>query len=106
MRKLIASLIIIGSICSVISIAYCYRISKPARITAFDDNNLVTVNQNFERLWDITNGRYSLNIVTTNPDGSRGDVGDMVLLNSTGTYYLEICTGTNTWRGVVLTDTP
>uniref|UniRef100_A0A6M3IXH8 Uncharacterized protein n=1 Tax=viral metagenome TaxID=1070528 RepID=A0A6M3IXH8_9ZZZZ len=103
MKKIVFGLIIgltISGVC------YGYRITKPSRVTDFDSNNLITVNQNFERLWDLTNGRYSLNIVTTNPDGSRGDVGDMVLLNATGTYYLEICVATNTWRGVELTNVP
>lgn len=52
------------------------------------------------------NGR--LEIVTSNPDGSRkGTAGDIVLLNNSGTFYLEVNTdGGTTWRGVLLSDTP
>ena len=104
MRKLILGLIIglfIGGV------AYGYRISKPSRITDFDQKGLVVINDNFERLWDITNGRYSLNTVTVNPDGvTKGNGGDIVLLNSGGTYYLELCVGGTIWRGVQLSNTP
>lgn len=56
---------------------------------------------------------YKINLletVTVNPDGSRqGRLGQMVLLNNSGTYYLEICVSSpdgTTWRGVALSDTP
>ncbi len=89
-------------------IVYGYRISKPQRITDFDQKGLVVVNENFERLFDLTNGRYALNITTTNPDGNlKGDVGDMILANTNSIYYLEInTTGAKIWRGVQLTDVP
>ena len=89
-------------------IANAYRIPKPDRITEYNDKGLVVLNDNLEKMWDITNGRYTLNIVTSNPDGSlRGDVGSVLLFNDSGTYYLEInVDGGKTWRGVQLTDTP
>lgn len=89
-------------------ISYAYRIPKPQRITAFDQNGLVALNESLENLWDITNGRYSLNTITTNPDGNlSGKGGDIVLFNSSGTYYLCInTTGAKIWRAIQLTDTP
>ena len=89
-------------------ISYAYRIPKPQRITDFDQNGLVTLNETLEQLWDVTNGRYNLTTVTTNPDGAKsGKGGDMVLFNNSGTYYLAInTTGAKIWRSVVLTDTP
>lgn len=89
-------------------ISYAYRIPRPQRITDFDQNGLVILNETLERLWDVVNGRYSLDIVTVNPDGNtKGDVGDMLLFNNSGTYYLEInTTGAKVWRGTALTDTP
>ncbi len=106
MKKILFGLII-GLILSS-SISYAYRIGKPLRITDFDQKGLVVINENFERLWDITNGRYSLNITTTNPDGNtKGDVGDILLYNNSGTYYLAInTTGAKVWRSILLTDTP
>jgi len=99
--------IILGSLLAT-GVSYAYRIPKPQRITAFDQNGLVILNEVLDNLWNVTNGRYSLNITTTNPDGSlQGNGGDMVLYNSSGTYYLEInTTGAKVWRGVVLTNTP
>jgi len=105
MKKILVG-IIIGFMIS--GVSYAYRVSKPNRITDFDQRGLVIVNDNFEKLWDITNGRYSLDIVTTNPDGAtKGDVGDILLLSTGGNFYLEINTNGGTqWNGVQLTNTP
>jgi hypothetical protein len=91
-----------------IGTSQAYRISKPQRITAFDHNGLVILNETLEQLWDVTNGRYNLTIVTTNPDGTvSGKGGDMVLYNASGTYYLAInTTGVKIWRSVLLQDLP
>jgi hypothetical protein len=98
--------IILGSLL-VTGLSYGYRIPRPQRITDFDQNGLIILNENLEHLWDVTNGRYSLDIVTVNPDGTKkGDVGDMLLLNNGGTYYLEICVGGKIWFGEELSNTP
>lgn len=63
----------------------------------------------YDFLLQIKNSDDNILISTTNPDGTTpGKVGDMILYNNSGTYYLEICVdSTNkTWVGVVLTDTP
>jgi len=106
MRRIICGFIL-GSLL-VSGISYAYRTPKPQRITDFNQNGLVILNENLEQLWNVTNGRYNLNITTNNPDGSlQGNGGDMVLFNNSGTYYLEInTTGAKVWRGVVLTNTP
>lgn len=50
----------------------------------------------------------SIEVVTTNPDGTRfGQKGEMVLLQTGGVNYIEINTnGSQQWRGVSLSDTP
>lgn len=89
-------------------LAVAYRAPKPAKITKFDEAALTQLNIDLENLWNLSNGRYSLNYVTSNPDGNlKGDVGDMILFNNGGIFYLEInTTGAKVWRGVQLTDTP
>lgn len=49
-----------------------------------------------------------LEVVTTNPDGSRqGKKGEAVLLQTGGNSYVEINTdGSTTWLGVILSNTP
>ncbi len=104
MRKIILILIIVAL---GFGIGYSYRIPNPIRITDFDQKGLVAINDNFNRLWNVTNGRFSLNTVTENPDGSlEGNGGDLVLYNNSGTYYLEICVGGKVWKGTLLSDTP
>ena len=63
-----------------------------------------------EYLKTIADNWNKLEVVTSNPDGSRsGRLGEMILLNSSGTYYLEICTSSpdgTVWKGTQLSDTP
>ena len=51
-----------------------------------------------------------LEVVTTNPDGSRVGkyTGEAVLLSLGGNYYIEVCVGggTTNWRGTILFDVP
>lgn len=56
MKKFIIGLVI-GLIFTA-SVGYCYRMAKPRRITDFNDNNLVVLNDTLEELWNITNSRY------------------------------------------------
>ena len=106
MKKFVAILIL--GVLFYSGTTYGFRTEKPNRLTEFDQNNLVILNRVLESLWDISNGRFNLDIVTTNPDGNtKGDVGDMLLFNDSGTYYLEInTTGAKVWRGILLSDTP
>lgn len=106
MKKFVLGFIL-GSLL-ISGISYAYRAPKPQRITAFDENNLVVINEVLENLWNVSNGRFSLDIVTSNPDGSKkGDIGDMLLFNNSGTYYLAInTTGAKIWRSTALTDIP
>ena len=106
MKKFITGIII--GLMFTCGVSYGYRIGKPVPINEINANTLIELNHTIEKLWNITNGKYSLNIVTTNPDGnSNGDTGDMLLFNNSGTYYLAVnTTGAKVWRSVQLTDTP
>ena len=57
---------------------------------------------------DVYDNLHVLQVVTSNPDGSRnGRKGEMVLLQTGGNTYLEINSDSSTtWLGVQLTDTP
>ncbi len=62
----------------------------------------------YHYLREIYENFHRLQVVTTNPDGVRnGKKGDMVLLQTGGSSYLEINSDSgNTWLGVILTNTP
>ena len=105
MKKIIIILVLF----SVCFAAYAFRLGTPPRITDINDKNAIAqLNLFLEDMQELSKGRYTLDIVTTNPDGTRnGDVGDIILFNNSGTYYLEVnTTGSTVWRGVVLADTP
>ena len=59
---------------------------------------------------DIADNFNNLEVVTTNPDGSRrGKYGDVLLLYIGGSYYAEFCVSSpsgTVWLGVILSDTP
>ena len=97
--------ILIGLLLS--GVCYGYRIAKPNRITAFDQKGLVVINDNFERLWDITNGRFSLNEGT---DASTGTgtikMGSTSSANSAGFLKIEKTDGTVVFIPYFTDDTP
>lgn len=59
-------------------------------------------------LKEIYDNLHELEVVTSNPDGSRKErKGAMLLLQTGGNSYLEINSdGSTTWLGVQLTNTP
>lgn len=80
-------------------IAYADKISSPPPI---QDPSV------YHYLRQIYENFHRLEVVTTNPDGVRsGKKGDMLLLQTGGTNYIEINTDSTTeWRGVALSNTP
>src|SRR3989304_5078943 len=86
--------VILGLIFLLVSGVDAYRMPKPNKITKFNEGTLTQLNNALEQLWDITNGRYNLNIVTQNPDGNmNGNVGDMVLFTNGGTGLATLAQG-------------
>ncbi len=63
----------------------------------------------YNYLLDLKENLHSIPLTTTNPDGATpGNVGDVLLFDAGGQFFLEICVVASgpTWQGVVLTDTP
>ena len=84
-----------------ISTAFADKISSPPPLS----KDMIII-QHY--LQEIYQNLHRLEVVTTNPDGSRqGKKGDMLLLQTGGNNYLEINTDSTTqWRGGLLLDTP
>ena len=79
-----------------------FRALQPPTITEWTPNSFADLNTFLNQLWNITNGRYSKEIVTTNPNGSRrGDPGDAILYNTGGNYQechnVSTTLGGTTW---------
>jgi hypothetical protein len=87
--------------------SYGYRSSKPQRITDFDQKGLVVINENFERLFDITNGRYSPNSGSAASTGTgtvkMGSAGNS---NNAGWFKFEKSDGTTVYVPYWTTDKP
>lgn len=86
---------------TIIYTAFADKISSPPPL-----QNEPSAEQHYFQ--EIYENFHRLEIVTTNPDGSRsGKKGDMLLLQTGGNSYLEINTNSgNQWLGVLLSDTP
>lgn len=88
MRKLLIG-ILVGLIIGLAVNVQAYRIAKPQRITAFDENNLVILNDALEALWDVTNGRMVYDVVTSVPTKA-SDEGATKIYSSGGVYKIYI----------------
>lgn len=98
--------IIIGFLLAT-GISYAYRIQKPQRITDFDQNNLVTLNDTLEALWDITNGRYSPTSGATASTGTGTiKMGNASNANSAGFVKFIKTDGTTIFIPYFTDDTP
>lgn len=80
------------------NISYAYRIGKPQRVTDFDQKGLVVVNENFEKLWDITNGRMVYDVVSSVPTKA-SEEGAIKIFSSGGVYriYIYLNGGWRAW---------
>ncbi len=97
---------IIGSFL-ITGVSYGYRIPKPQRITDFDQNGLVTLNEVLEQLWDLTNGRISLNsgsLVSTGTGTVK--MGSVNNANNVGWLKIERTDGTMVYVPYWTDDTP
>ena len=90
---------------SLIGNVYADKISAPPPLSKeYKDISEVL----YHYLREMFDNYHVLEVVTTNPDGSRSaKKGAMILLQTGGKHYLEINTdGVKEWRGVELTDVP
>ena len=87
MRRLLifAACCLLGS-----SLAWAQRSKRPANFTNLSDpNQLTELNNTLSDFWHITNGRYTLENITTNPNGTRqGIQGDLVYAQFGGSDHL------------------
>ncbi len=78
MRRFLVGVLI--GICLMAEPLPAFRMTKPPVITEWNTNTMTQLNDTLELLWYITNGRYTPEVVTTDPDGNlKGDKGDFVL---------------------------
>lgn len=79
--------------------------TKPQKIFPYRNNQ--ALDKDLKNIYDWLS---RLEVVTTNPDGSRTGrfTGEAVILKTGGKTYIEVCddAGTTVWVGVELTDTP
>lgn len=88
MKKTIITLLFLG----VVTSAYALRVARPISLTyPITKEQVVQLNRNLDDLWNITNGRFELDITTTSKSNARN--GEIWILNDGGTYKLQFKAG-------------
>jgi len=60
--------------------AMALRLARPPTFTEWNTNTFTQLNDVLLQLWNVSNGRYTNDVVTVDPDGSRrGTKGEQVL---------------------------
>lgn len=98
MRKLLLG-ILLGMALTAPSV-FAFRMSKPPTFYKWDTNDFSQLNDVLLNLFNITNGRYNMDVVEVDPDGSRPcTVGEQVFFD-TGTDQVCVCASstTKTWK--------
>ena len=65
---------------------WALRTERPPEFHEWNTNTFTQLNNWLLSVFNVLNGRYAMNVVTTDPDGSRrGTKGEFVLYDSSGT---------------------
>lgn len=77
---------------------YALRLEKPTKITKFDDSALLTINNALEQIWNLSNGQFNLNVMSSAPTWTSKE-GDIVSFSSGGVYriYIYLNSGWRVW---------
>ena len=79
------------------------RTERPPEFQEWNTNTFAQLNNLLLGLWNTLNGRYQVDRVTTDPDGSRPcSVGELVYFD-TGTDQLCVCANASTKQWVCAT---
>lgn len=94
MKKIIFTLILILSL--ICSVSYALRLSSPPKLNLpLTTDDITQINNYLEDLWNLTNGRFSLDIVSTDPTNPKN--GDVWILESGSTHRLKWRAGNATY---------
>ena len=84
---------------------FAYRMAKPPTFLTWNSNTFTQLNDVLLQLWNISNGRHTMDRVTADPDGTRPcSVGESVFFD-TAVDQLCICAveSTKKWNCANLT---
>src|SRR3990167_443178 len=85
-----------------------YRPEQPDTFTDLaDSNQLSKLNNVLQQFFNVTNGRYTVDVTTTDPDGSRRCTkGELILYDPGASEELCVCVdeATSNWDCALLSD--
>ena len=88
MKKFVIALLILN----IATIGYALRASRPPVLTMpLTQDQLTQLNVYLNDLWNMQNGRFELDIVTTSKSGAKN--GEIWIKKTGATYYLEFKAG-------------
>lgn len=80
---------IIGLLIALAVNVFAYRTTSPPKLKIDDPSSIIQLNDWLEDIWELTKGRYSVNVITTAPTGTASE-GDMKAYYSGVTRRLYI----------------
>ena len=102
MKRLLAGILI--GFCLMAEPIPALRIAQPITFTEWDTNTFSQLNDVLLQMYNLTNGRYAFDIVTSDPDGSRrGDKGECVYFDTTTDQFCCNADSAVDWRCVNIT---
>lgn len=101
-KKFIVGCIVGFILATTVSVS-AVRIARPIRLTQpLDESQLSRLNDTLQDIWDITNGRYELNVVTTAPTSTTAKTGEAKVSVVAGVVKLHIFAN-SVWNSATLT---
>ncbi len=83
--------IIIGFILAFCFNSFAFRMGKPETLTDLTQIDQITqLNNILDNFWDISNGRYTADVVTSAPSGTVGTEGNFKFSKIGGVYKIHI----------------
>ena len=103
MKRLIIGIIVGCAICA--PSVWALRIARPITFTEIDQNSITQLNDILLQIFNVLNGRYQSDVVTSDPDGSRAcSVGEAVLFDTaTDRWCVCVNSSTKQWNCVDIT---
>lgn len=72
--------------------AWSLRVAFPPTLSnPITDDQVATLNNYLKNIWDIQNGRFELDVVTTTKTSAKN--GEIWILNNAGSYSLQVKAG-------------
>ena len=103
MKRFLFGLVVGAALCA--PPVFALRIARPPEFHEWNSNTFSQINDSLLQIWNVLNGRYQLDVVTTTPKNVRkGSKGEAVLFDTgTDQYCINVGGTITSWSCTNLT---